>query len=202
MTGPGLLSAHYAFLADEPGPPLMVEALKLYGVREYPGAADNPRIMGWRDELIDAYPGLSWVGDVYTGDAVPWCGLFMAYVAHRAGHGAPHPRFLAARSWAGWGDAPTGPPITDPPRLGDVLVFWRGDPNGSSGHVGIYVGEDNTHFHVLGGNQSDSVSITRIRRVRLLAWRRPPRVPNRPEGHTLTGVWIDPAAADATEDEA
>lgn len=199
MTGAHLLSAPYAFLADEPGPPLLVEALKLYGVREYPGAADNPEIMTWRDALTDAYPSLGWIDDVVTGDAVPWCGLFMAYAAHRAGHGRPHPRFLAARSWMNWG---LDVPEPEEPRLGDVLVFDGGRRPPPAGHVGIYAGHDDTHFHTLGGNQSDSVSITRIRRARLLAVRRPPRVPNRPEGLTLTGVWIDPAAADVTENEA
>ena len=54
--------------------------------------------------------------------------------------------------------------------LGDVLVFAR--PKGG-GHVGLYVGEDETAFHVLGGNQSDAVSITRIAKTRCIAIRRP-----------------------------
>jgi len=47
------------------------------------------------------------------------------------------------------------------------LVFWRGTKSGWQGHVGFYAGEDATHYHVLGGNQSDSISITRIRKTRL-----------------------------------
>ena len=67
------------------------------------------------------------------------------------------------RGWANFGvKAPE-------PALGDVLVFSRG----SGGHVGLYVGEDATAFHVLGGNQGDSVSIVRILKNRLLAARRP-----------------------------
>jgi hypothetical protein len=42
--------------------------------------------------------------------------------------------------------------------LGDVLAFVR---NGG-GHVGLYVDEDASAYHVLGGNQSDRVSITRV----------------------------------------
>ena len=41
------------------------------------------------------------------------------------------------------------------------------------GHVGLYVGYDDVGFHVLGGNQSDRVSITRVVRSRLHAVRRP-----------------------------
>jgi len=41
------------------------------------------------------------------------------------------------------------------------------------GHVGFYAGEDERAYHVLGGNQSDSVSITRIPKDRLLEARWP-----------------------------
>ena len=58
---------------------------------------------------------------------------------------------------------------TKQPMLGDVLVFIR---NGG-GHVGLYVGEDAEAYHVLGGNQSDSVCFTRIAKARLYTARRP-----------------------------
>ena len=51
-----------------------------------------------------------------------------------------------------------------------MLVFRRGE---TSGHVGIYIGEDYGAFHVLGGNQSDGVTITRIAKDRCIAVRRP-----------------------------
>ena len=43
------------------------------------------------------------------------------------------------------------------------MVFTRA----GRGHVGLYLGEDATHFHILGGNQTNNVSITRIAKVRL-----------------------------------
>ena len=43
----------------------------------------------------------------------------------------------------------------------------------SGGHVGFYVAEDATAYHVLGGNQSNKVCITRVAKDRLLAARRP-----------------------------
>ena len=52
--------------------------------------------------------------------------------------------------------------------LGDVLVFVRR----GGGHVGIYVGDDGTHYHVLGGNQGNAVSIIRIAKARCIAVRR------------------------------
>ena len=58
------------------------------------------------------------------------------------------------------------------PWLGDVLCFQRE----GGGHVGMYVAEDHTTYHVLGGNQSDKVSIARIAKDRLRGVRRVPYV--------------------------
>ena len=52
--------------------------------------------------------------------------------------------------------------------LGHILTFTR---NGG-GHVGIYVGEDTTCYHVLGGNQSNQVNVMRIEKSRLSQARR------------------------------
>jgi hypothetical protein len=57
-------------------------------------------------------------------------------------------------------------------RIGSVLVFKRG----SGGHVGFAIGKDDTHFYVLGGNQSDAVTIARIAKSRLLCARWPSTV--------------------------
>lgn len=150
-----MLPAKYQWLHQVgPLPRMVQEALKLYGTLEAPGAAnDNPTIMQWADET-----GLE---RVYTADSVPWCGLFAAIVAKRAGKpivSSP----LWALSWSKFGE-PGGQP-----RLGDVLTFKRE----GGGHVGLYIGEDASCYHVLGGNQSDAVTITRIRKERLHAVRR------------------------------
>lgn len=151
-----MLLSRYAWLAREPGPKMIVEALKLFGTMETPGSANNPTIVAWAKEIGGE------VADVYKADSIPWCGLFMAVVAKRAGKEIPkHP--LWALSWSAFGaKSPAA-------ALGDVLVFVR---NGG-GHVGLYVGEDASAFHVLGGNQSDRVCITRIAKARLYAARRP-----------------------------
>lgn len=151
-----MLPKRYAWLADEPGPKMLVEALKLFGTLEVPGRKDNPTIIGWAKEVGGE------VADFYKADSIPWCGLFMAVVARRAGKDVPaHP--LWALSWSAFGAK------TAAPGLCDVLTFVRK----GGGHVALYVGEDASAFHVLGGNQSDRVSITRIARSRLYAARRP-----------------------------
>jgi uncharacterized protein (TIGR02594 family) len=153
--------ADYAWLDRlSPLPRTVQEGLKLHGIAEVSGARNNPVIMAWADEC-----GLE---ATYTADSVPWCGLFMAVVAKRAGK-LPPSSPLWALSWAKFGEE------AGQPRLGDVLTFVR--PGG--GHVGIYIGEDQASFHVLGGNQGDKVSIVRIAKERLYAARRP-RYINRP----------------------
>ena len=42
-----------------------------------------------------------------------------------------------------------------------------------SGHVALYWAEDEDHYHILGGNQSDAVSITKIAKSRFLGARWP-----------------------------
>lgn len=142
----------YEWLNHEPAPRMLLEAIKLYGVVETPGPANNPVIMGWDKECGLINP--------YSGDSVAWCGLFLSVVAKRSGKPWPE-RPLWALNWAKWGDE------GGQPELGDVLVFVR--PGG--GHVGLYVGEDATAYHVLGGNTSDRVTIARIAKERLYACR-------------------------------
>ena len=67
-----------------PLPRMVAAACQLYGTIETPGAADNPVILDWAKEA-----GLS---KAYSSDAVPWCGLFMALIAKRAGKAAPDGR--------------------------------------------------------------------------------------------------------------
>lgn len=141
-----------------PLPRTIQEGLKLLGVAEVVGKGSNKTIISWRDELNQA--GVTITG--YSDDDIPWCGLFAAVVVERAGkRGVASP--LWAANWAKFGVG-----VTEA-GLGDVLVFVR---NGG-GHVGFYVAEDATAYHVLGGNQSNKVSITRVAKNRCSARRRP-----------------------------
>ena len=143
----------YAWLKKETAPKILVEAVKHIGVKEIVGKQHNPTILSWARAL-----GLE---KDYTNDEIPWCGLFVAYCAHAAGLDVvKHP--LWALNWNKYGN------VAKVAMLGDVLTFTR---NGG-GHVGIYVGEDATHYHVLGGNQNNSVSVSRIAKDRLSQARR------------------------------
>ncbi len=155
------LPPSYRWLARlEPLPRMVSAALAEFGVRETAGAANTPQILQWAQET-----GLN--AD-YRADSIPWCGLFMAYIARVAGREVPLAP-LWALSWARFGVE------GGQPELGDVLVFMRQ----GGGHVGLYIGEDSRCYHVLGGNQGDRVCITRIAKERLYAVRQPPYV-NKP----------------------
>lgn len=137
-------------------------ALELIGTREVVGKGSDRTIMDWRDTLNQA--GVKISG--YSDDDIPWCGLFVAWVAYKRRDNAAEvvKDPLWARNWASYGNK------ADKASLGDVLVFVR---NGG-GHVGFYIAEDATCYHVLGGNQSNAVTITRIEKSRCIAVRRPP----------------------------
>jgi len=92
---------------------------------------------------------------------VPWCGSFMAAVFAHSLPEEPIPNNPAGSiHWLKFG-------IPCTPQVGSALVFWRGNPNSWKGHIGFYIGETKTHFLVLGGNQSNSVSETLVAKNRL-----------------------------------
>lgn len=168
-------------------PNWLAEARRHLGVREIVGAKNSPVIMGWIKEL-----GAKVLGIQVNDDETPWCGTFMAMVMQRSGLKPPAIAVRAAQ-WGRvgkWGRELLGP------RLGCVLVFTR---NGG-GHVGLYLGEDSTHYHVLGGNQSNSVSIMRIAKSRLadggMRW------PHGPELPKAKVIHLKPSGAPVSKDEA
>lgn len=143
----------YDWLKNETAPKILVEAVKHIGIKEIVGSKHNPIILDWAKALK--------LSAIYTNDEIPWCGLFVAYCAHAQGLQVVE-RPLWALNWAKYGTE------VSEPMLGDVLTFKRD----GGGHVGIYVGEDDKYYHVLGGNQSNSVSVTRIAKSRLHKARR------------------------------
>ena len=143
----------YTWLKEEKSPKILVEAIKHIGTKEIVGKQHNKKILAWAEAI-----GLK---SVYTNDEIPWCGLFIAYCCHAQGLDVvKHP--LWALNWNKFGN------VAQVPMLGDVLTFTR---NGG-GHVGIYIGEDTTCYHVLGGNQNNQVNVMRIQKSRLSQARR------------------------------
>jgi uncharacterized protein (TIGR02594 family) len=143
--------------------PWLQEAFHLLGTREKPGAGSNEAILGWAHDLELTS---------YNDDDIPWCGLF---VAHCIGSQLPEETLpskpLGARNWAKFGNNTKS-------QLGAVMVFWRQSRTSGLGHVGFYWAEDDDAYHILGGNQSNAVTIARLQKDRFLEARWPNTVPN------------------------
>jgi uncharacterized protein (TIGR02594 family) len=98
---------------------------------------------------------------------LPWCGDAVDTAIARALPNEPRPGALGqnpywARNWNLLGASCL-------PAFGCIGVFVRD----GGGHVGFIVGEDATHYHVLGGNQGDTVSVVRIDKKRCIGTRWP-----------------------------
>ncbi len=144
-------------MAKEPA--WLIAARAKLGTRETPGPANSGTIMGWAKRL-----GTKVLGIAYNADSVPWCGVFVAACMQEAGLPTA-PIAVRASAWSAYGQRLRFERLAP----GAILVFQR--PGG--GHVGFYVGEDATSYHVLGGNQSDAVTIMRIAKDRCVAARWP-----------------------------
>ena len=159
-------------MGDVPsGLPWLSEAKRLIGTTEVAGAADNGEIMDWAKQTH--------IG--FGSDETPWCGLFISHCIASTLPNEPMPANpLGARNWLKFGTEVS-------PQYGAVLVFWRGSQHGALGHVAFYWAEDDTHFHILGGNQSNAVNVMRIAKSRLLGARWPKGAAPRGMRRFITG---------------
>jgi uncharacterized protein (TIGR02594 family) len=127
-------------------------------VKEHPGAVHSPFIQ-WCHESCGFGPE--------TADEVPWCSSFANRIAWLLR--LPRSKSAAARSWLTIG---TVVPLITDAIVGDIIILSRGAP--PSGHVGFFAGYDPTAkvIHILGGNQSDGVTVADFPVTRLLGIRR------------------------------
>jgi uncharacterized protein (TIGR02594 family) len=149
-------SATIDFPADLP--PWMKVAYGELGQREISGANHNPRILEYFQSLpITQQP---------KDDETPWSSAFINWVFNKSG--ITGSGGLGSRSWMRWG-------VASPLKPGCVAVFWSGSPEAETGHAGFLWGVqgDGSRLAVLGGNQSDQVSIAVLPKSRLLGCRLP-----------------------------
>lgn len=148
---------------------MIQEAIKIYGIKEIKGAANNPEIMKAAKEL--------YIDDIYTSDdKQAWCAVIHNALAVRAGKKIKFTdRYDYLRAAGG---LKLGVTISKDDwevislkmaMFGDTLIFKR--PGGH--HEAIYIGESSTHFYVFGGNQNDQYGFTRMAKERLIGVRRP-----------------------------
>lgn len=115
---------------------------------------------------------------------LPWCGdAIQTCLALTLPDELQPTNPYLARNWLKFGI-----PLATP-ALGCILVFWRGSKTGTSGHIGLYAGEDaQGYLHVLGGNQSDAITIARLDKARLLGMRWPSTYPKPKPGRVMLSV--------------
>lgn len=126
---------------SEGEPPWLTVARQEIGQLEIDGEGSNPR--------IEEYFSTTTLGE--QTDDVPWCAAFVSFCLAQAG--AKSLRSARAADWLGWGKK------LAKPKAGCVVVL-KPTSEGTSGHVGFYVGETEKNVNLLGGNQSDQVKIT------------------------------------------
>ncbi|NRA86859.1 MAG: TIGR02594 family protein [Rhizobiales bacterium] len=128
-------------------------AINEQGTKEIKGQKDNPKIVQYFADV-----GHEWVKD----DETPWCAAFVGSCLEKAG--LTSTRALNARSYLKWGRKIIKPVV------GCVVIFKRGKSSWQ-GHVAFYMGETKTHIKVLGGNQGNTVKISRYKKSDLLGYR-------------------------------
>lgn len=133
-------------------------AVKELGVHETQGSEATERIVEYA-----SHTSLK-----STSDEVPWCSSFANFAVNKAGFKGTNS--AAARSWLDWGC------VLDKPIVGCIVIFERKDgSNPNAAHVAICDHADisNGIVRVIGGNQSDSVSIARYPVSKVLNYRAP-----------------------------
>lgn len=134
------------------------------GVEELEGVNHNPQILGWLRQIAP------WA----SGDEIAWCSAWACEVARRLG--LPHPNSLSARSWLA-----IGKPISlhDARPEEDVVIFKRGrgkqpgpEVLDAPGHVAWFLSLYPGVVEVIGGNQSDAVTVARFPQADVLGVRR------------------------------
>ena len=138
--------------------PWMAYAWAELGVHETPGPQCTARIAAYLASVHQP-----------SQDEIPWCAAFVGWCLQQAE--LPVTGSASSLSWAAWGME------SAVPCYGDVVVFTR-PPDPTHGHVAFLVDILPTgEYLVLGGNQSDAVSVTRFPQSRVKNLRRPPTVP-------------------------
>ncbi len=134
---------------------LIIEMLKHYGMKEVFGPSANPEILAMFAEI-----GFDWV----ISDETAWCSASLNYFCKKLSY--ERSGKLDARSWLKVGT------VVKTPQIGDVVIYWRNDPKGWEGHVGIYISEESGLIWTLGGNQGNMLGISLYPKTRVLGYRR------------------------------
>ena len=133
-------------------PRYIEEAEALLGEKEVKGKLANDKI---KELYADAgHPSV-------ISDEVPWCAAYVGACLVRANK--PSTGTLLARDYLTYGAKLKGP------KLYSIGVMRRGTSSWE-GHVGFVVDFNDTHVWLLGGNQRDSVNVSKYPRSQFLGF--------------------------------
>lgn len=124
------------------------------GVKEIVGGEHSKRVLEYHDTTdLDA-----------DNDETAWCASFVNWCLMKAGMkgtGKAH-----ARSFLKIGKRVKNP------KVGDLVVTWRGSRDSWMGHVGFFAGIEGKRVIILGGNQGNKVCYSHYPLVKVLEYRR------------------------------
>lgn len=151
----------------------LTHAMAYLGVKEIKGELHETQILTWWKRIKQKF----------VDDETPWCAAFVGGILEICC--IKSTRSALARSYSNWGEE------LKEPVVGAIVVFWRGSPQGWSGHVGFVVGRDQDYnLMVLGGNQNDEVNIKPFAVDRVLSYRWPTSKPVPPYYYGLVRLPI------------
>lgn len=140
-------------------------AARYIGIKGIAGSSDHPLIQWW----------LSLCGFGFDAhDEVPWCSAFINGMAWQID--LPRSKSAAARSWlmVGARVPSNSAPVA---QVGAIVVLSRGSNQpgpeviNAPGHVGLFHSYEGETVRLLGGNQSDGVSIASFPKSAILGIR-------------------------------
>lgn len=147
--GPGKLPT----LPDRTFPVWVHVAFSEIGQTAIPGPHENPRISEYFKAVVDS--------DQTQDDQTEWASAFVEWSLNSVG--IQGPKSLWPLAWTKWGR------IIKQPEPGCIVMFsYRGVQ-----HVAFYIEEDGDFIKVLGGNENDSVNISRYPKSAVVAYRMP-----------------------------
>jgi uncharacterized protein (TIGR02594 family) len=134
--------------------PWLKIAFQELGVSEVYGTVHNPRIIEYHQSTTLKA----------KTDEIAWCSSFVCWCLEQSGYRST--RSAMSKSFLHYGRK------VEKPYAGAIAVFDRG-PNKNYGHVGFFLEESNDRIKVLGGNQSNQVSIAWFKKADLKDLREP-----------------------------
>jgi len=138
---------------------ILRRAFRELGTKEVDGDGNNPR--------IQEYHRFATVrNDEIAPDSVPWCASFVCWVLEAE-------RLESTNSKMARSFERLGREVAIKDYLpGDIVTFYRNGHHSGQGHVGFLVWINSGKAYVLGGNQSDQVSVTKYSLDKMTSIRR------------------------------